>query len=185
MKNIRGFPDYLAGEDGRIYSILSSKPKQLAEFRHPYSNYLSVYLREKGESKGFYTHHLIAWAFHKKSSDDFKITHKDGNTFNNIPGNLKFQKIPQSQKKHLEYLSDKKTGTDLKNIVAELENELLKRIDYDRTNKVWQRYLKLKENSGFKALHNWLKIYTDMDFNPDTLKNVIKRNNDYRLVSNK
>ena len=185
MKNINGFPDYLAGEDGRIYSIFSSKPKQLAEFRHPYSNYLSVYLKSKNSRNGYYIHNLIALAFYNKSHLDYTIIHKDGNTFNNQPGNLGFKKIPASEKEQKAYLAGKKDGNELRNIVEELEADLLKRIDHDRTNKVWQRYIKLKESSGFKVLHNWLKIYTDMDFNPDSIKSAIVLKNDYRLVSNK
>ncbi len=174
MKMIPDFPDYYAGDDGRIYSSKTAKLKQLTEFRYPNNDYLMAYLYKNESKSGFYVHNLVALAYFRRSTDTYRVLHKDGNTFNNRPENLSFEKLSESEKLQKAYLTDAKTGNDLANINQELALRLWARVGCSIHNKVWVRYSELKERSNPRALYNWLKIYTDMDFLPDSLKSVLQ-----------
>lgn len=85
---IKGFPNYLIYEDGRIFS----KPRGI--FLHQkisIHGYKRVGLRADGNpQKMFFIHRLVGTHFLPKDLERKFINHKDGNKFNNHFSNLEW-----------------------------------------------------------------------------------------------
>lgn len=90
MKDIPGFPGYIASEDGRIYS---TRTKVLTEIKpRMHKGYLHVFVklgqgRLTKVKRG--VHQLVTLAYHgQKPTPAHEVRHLDGSRTNNKPGNL-------------------------------------------------------------------------------------------------
>lgn len=91
LKEIEGFPGYLAGSDGSIHSCRRKKPRILSNRLTRDGRYAQVALRsEAGEFVGKLTHVLICEAFHGKPLPGQQVRHLDGDAGNNRPENLRW-----------------------------------------------------------------------------------------------
>lgn len=154
LKPIPDFENYYAYKDGRIYKINGeSCIRQLAEFRQPYSKYLYVYLyRNKSDKVGIAVHKLVASAFFGIDPSKYHIVHKDKNTLNNRPDNLEIKR-----KSSMEIEDSERTL--IREKIRELEEVLLKYLNFNRNSQVWQDYRRITKNMSDRVKCNWLKLY--------------------------
>lgn len=87
MKDIEGFEDYCATEDGHIYSKRLGRNLKEVKGR---GGYLNVGLYKNGFRKAFQVHRLIAIAFVPNPNDLPQVNHKDECITNNVPSNLEW-----------------------------------------------------------------------------------------------
>jgi hypothetical protein len=83
---VKGYPDYLVFEDGRIFSKKSNK------FLVPSSNqrYQSVELHDNGKHERLLVHRIVATAFIPNPENYPQVNHKDENPLNNHVDNLEW-----------------------------------------------------------------------------------------------
>lgn len=87
---IKGFPDYVVGRNGSIYSVQHGRklnPYVNPKLTTPYC-FVSLYNKRTRERKNALVHRLVAEAFLEDFSNDKVVIHKDGDTLNNRPENL-------------------------------------------------------------------------------------------------
>lgn len=85
-RDIPGFQDqYWACAGGHIYS---SKGRLTGHFHR--KGYHRVTLRVDRRNKNFYTHRLVALAFHGECPDGYHVDHIDFDRINNRPENLRY-----------------------------------------------------------------------------------------------
>jgi len=151
MKKIPGYSGYYAYKNGRIYRKLNKEEsyRQLAEYRMPYSAYLSVYIYRNKIKEGVQVHKLIASAYRGINYKNYTIFHKDKNPLNNLPKNLLIRKneINESRGK-LPY------EAEIKDYEALLKNY----INYDYNCALWNEYKIIKLKRSPRMVYNWLKI---------------------------
>lgn len=82
---IKDYPNYLACDNGLIYSI---RKKDFLKSRIDKNGYFKVILYNKNGGKEFRTHRLIAEAFISNPNNLPIVNHKDENKQNNKIGNL-------------------------------------------------------------------------------------------------
>lgn len=85
MKQIPHHWNYMATEDGQVYSLLTNrimKPSKSA------NGYHRLMVRVNGDSVSRLSHRLVASAFLGES--DLEVNHKDGVKTNNRPENLEY-----------------------------------------------------------------------------------------------
>lgn len=87
MKEIPGFPQYYATEDGQIWS---GKTHRFLKQRTFYKTYLRVPLSINGKFYLRRVHRLVALAYHPNPLNLPEVNHKDGNTQNNRSENLEW-----------------------------------------------------------------------------------------------
>jgi hypothetical protein len=83
---IPGYPDYVAGSDGEVYSLKYGRRRRLLGWLNSHG-YRVVAVRG-GERRRLLVHKAVALAFHGQPTGDLVIRHIDGNHLNNVPGNL-------------------------------------------------------------------------------------------------
>jgi hypothetical protein len=117
LKPIPGYPEYMAGDDGRVYSAwkrggpdrwFASDQWTCMKNKNPSRTcrYPQVGLKRNGAQEWKTVHSLVSLAFHGRTPRGMEISHKDGNACNATPGNLAF-------KDHLSNCADKVAhGTD-------------------------------------------------------------------------
>lgn len=86
-REIPGWPDYLAGSDGAIYSTKFNKLRRLASATND-GGYLQVSPWQKGKPRSQLVHRFICQAFHGPPAERMTASHLDGKRTNNIPTNL-------------------------------------------------------------------------------------------------
>ena len=86
---------YKAGSDGNIYSFYKSKPRKLSAGESSNGNYKNVSVVDtEGNRKSRDIHRLICMAFHGlPPTNKHQVAHNDGNGFNNIPNNLRWDSV--------------------------------------------------------------------------------------------
>lgn len=93
LKKIKGYENYAVTEDGKVISFnyrKTGKAKELSQIPTK-RGYLHVLLYdEKGNSKWFYVHQLVADAFCDNRFYFTEVNHKDENKANNSADNLEF-----------------------------------------------------------------------------------------------
>jgi len=87
MVQIKGFPDYLVDECGRIFSLKSNR---FLKPSYDKRGYASVELFRKGESKKLLVHRIVAEAFILNPDNLPQINHIDENPRNNNVNNLEW-----------------------------------------------------------------------------------------------
>lgn len=85
-KDIPGYPDYQASDEGHIRK--KDIKKLLKEYF--YGSKEDPYLAVSISGKSVMLHHLICLAFHGNPGPGFEANHKDGNKLNDIPSNLEW-----------------------------------------------------------------------------------------------
>jgi hypothetical protein len=96
MREIPGYPNYYADENGRIYTGKGSKaPRELAVGMHR-DGYRQVHLCIKGKSITRQIHRLVLLAFVGSKPPGGCGCHIDGNKTNNIPENLRWGTFSQN-----------------------------------------------------------------------------------------
>lgn len=103
---IPGFPDYFAGDDGNIYSEKSKKRRCLKAALYTSKRYLFVVLCRNGGVFNASVHRLVCLAFHGKPKDKMVASHLDGNSFNNKPGNLKWETQKENVQRRFKHGTD-------------------------------------------------------------------------------
>lgn len=90
MKDIPGYPGYLASEDGLIYSLRSGSVRQLSMRLHNGYWHVNVNIGVSNDTKvKKQVHQLVLLAFSGPKPSDSHITrHLDGNPLNNSKTNL-------------------------------------------------------------------------------------------------
>lgn len=88
LKDIPGFPDYQASDDGHIWS---KKTGKFIRERIPgKSKYYMINLSIDHRCQTFQVHKLVAFAFIDNPDNYMVINHKNGNKFDNRPENLEW-----------------------------------------------------------------------------------------------
>jgi len=151
MKKIPGYCGYYAYKNGRIYSRQKgeSEYRQLAEYRLPYSRYLSVYLYRNKIKEGIQVHKLIASAYRKINYRKYNIFHKDKNYLNNIPYNLIARKKGNWDRKELRCYATE---------ISDMEAILKSYLNYDYKNPIWNEYKLIRTKRSDRMVFNWLKV---------------------------
>lgn len=152
LKRIPGFPKYLAGDNGLIYTKKKNQFVPLTIFLYPYSKYFTVFLSNKNERISMYVHVLIAKTFLKSDLEGFEVLHKDNCLFNNCPSNL-----------YLKETKKTKITSDLKyshSFLRSLEFELFSKLKNNSSHPVWKNYLSVKSTSNKKLIFNFLNIHS-------------------------
>lgn len=85
MRQIPHHWNYMATDDGQIYSLLTNRVLRPSKSNN---GYLRLMLRVNGESVSRLSHRLLASAYLGESDED--VNHKDGDKTNNTPGNLEY-----------------------------------------------------------------------------------------------
>lgn len=152
MRKIPGYTGYYAYKNGRIYRKHNGGKvyRQIAEYRLPYSRYLSVYVYKNKIKEGVHVHKLIASAFRRINSNNYRILHRDKNFLNNEPQNLALRKLETEGKIGLKTYS-----TEIKDFEALLKSY----INYDYNNPVWNEYKIIKLKRSERMIFNWLKVF--------------------------
>ncbi len=151
-KIIPYFPNYFAGQDGRIYSFVYKKYKQLSEIRYPYSKYLMVFITENNNRFGFHIHKLIASAFFKINPDRFLIKHNDNDRCNNSPDNLCLTPLSEiTDANELERFYEVQT--------KEFEIIFLNQISFNHSHPLYLKLKQVKEKNNKRLLYNYLKLF--------------------------
>lgn len=152
MKKIPGYSNYFAYKNGRIYSKrrCDENYRQLAEYRLPYSRYLSVYIYKNKTKEGINVHKLVASAYRKIKHRDYNIFHKDRNDLNNKPENLYIRK-----KSEYRDTNDNLYKYEIKDYEAIFKNY----INYDYDCRIWNDYKIIKLKRSERMVYNWLKIF--------------------------
>lgn len=121
---IPGYPGYEASRNGHIYSLRQGKRKKLDEYLcNERAKYKHVVLRNTdGKPDTLYVHRLIASIFLGPCPKNYRIVHRDNNTFNNAVKNLIYREIElkindTGHKSGVRYLS-------LNEIFSETDEEL-------------------------------------------------------------
>jgi hypothetical protein len=150
MKKIPGYLLYFAGEDGRIYKQKGKYKRQLTQFVVPYGKYLNVYLTiGRNEKKLLPVHKLVASAYNQIYYSRINVEHIDGNIFNNIPENLRI---------HEKKDEDGQEDDIKKNAIRFYEDILMKKIKFDYSNSLWQKYNEIKDSGDSRKIYNWLYV---------------------------
>ncbi len=87
-RNIRNNNLYYITDDGKVYSLKSSKQKELKQ--HPHKGYMRVWLSNHNKSSAWLVHRLVANAFISNPDNKPQVNHKDGNKQNNRLENLEW-----------------------------------------------------------------------------------------------
>lgn len=82
---IRGYPNYLISNYGRVYSCKTGKLVATSS-----GKYKSVLLYERGKGQRFFIHRLVAMHFIPGEDEDLVVNHLDGNKHNNYETNLEW-----------------------------------------------------------------------------------------------
>lgn len=136
MKDIPGYPGYLAGDDGTIYTKkrrgFAAKngpvypPKVLiASSRSVASPYLSVSLHHEGAQVTEDVHVLVCRAFHGEPLDGQEVRHLNGDPHDNRAANLAWGTRSENQRDKLAH------GTDMRGVKhtrAKLTEDLVREI---------------------------------------------------------
>jgi hypothetical protein len=150
FRKIGGFPNYCAGNDGRIYiSGKYGNMKQLTLFLSPNSKYLRVYLTKNRAKENHFVHNVIGCAFNGAVPGGKNFYHRDGNPLNNAPDNLAEYAEPT--------VRAVKSRID-KYRIEELESELRSRCGSGAGQELWQRYYGIKSSASARNAMNWLKV---------------------------
>ncbi|MBE2256573.1 MAG: hypothetical protein IAE65_10280 [Ignavibacteria bacterium] len=154
LKRIPGFPKYLAGDNGLIYTKKKNQFVPLTIFLYPYSKYFTVFLSDKNERTSMYVHILVAKAFLKSDLNGFDVLHLDNCLFNNSPSNLTLKKTSKSE------LSQDLKYSD--SFIKSLELELFSKLKNNSSHPVWKNYLSVKSKSDNKLTYNFLNIHSKL-----------------------
>ena len=91
-KVVSMFPNYKIYENGEIYN-----GKRFFKFSESIDGYLNLHVTRNGETKNFYVHRLVCFAFHSieglNEFEDYahlQVNHKDKNKSNNNKNNLEW-----------------------------------------------------------------------------------------------
>lgn len=106
LKQIPEYSDYLAGEDGNIYSTkVSANPRMLKQHVQSTGKYYIVHImRNDRQLKTNRVHRLICAAFHGVApSPTHTCSHLDGNWKNNVPSNLKWETYSENHAHKIEH----------------------------------------------------------------------------------
>ena len=89
FKTIRGFENYLIGDNGEVYNKKHQRLKRPTS-NHSGKGYLYVDLYHKGERQRCYIHRLVAEHFIDNPQKKTCVNHIDGNPKNNKKNNLEW-----------------------------------------------------------------------------------------------
>lgn len=118
IKPIPGYPGYMAGSDGFIYSVWKTgkgpdklfldEPKKLSPGLDSNKKYLLVNVKDSNGYRGTKTvHYLVCITFHgPKPGTKYTVSHQNGNNKDNSPKNLKWETYREN------HLKKKEHGTD-------------------------------------------------------------------------
>lgn len=86
-KSLDDFPNYIISNLGNVKNIKTNK---YLVGDHNTMGYRRVVLREKGFSKRYFVHRLVAYLFVEGYSENLVVNHIDGNKQNNVFTNLEW-----------------------------------------------------------------------------------------------
>lgn len=86
-KSLDDFPNYIISNLGNVKNIKTNK---ILVGDHNTMGYRRVVLREKGFSKRYFVHRLVAYLFVEGYGENLVVNHIDGNKQNNIFTNLEW-----------------------------------------------------------------------------------------------
>jgi hypothetical protein len=102
MKEIPGFPDYYADEEGQIWSRKFHNRSMWRQLVATISNRSSIpYLvvspiDAKGKTRWRYVHILVCQSFHGMGAVGLHVRHLDGDSLNNRPPNLSWGTVHEN-----------------------------------------------------------------------------------------
>lgn len=107
---IPGFPDYLAGDDGLVYTTRGRTPERRwgAVTPRPLSlkpsgGYLKVQMMAGRKRHHLWAHAVICAAFHGPRPEARETSHLNGKRADNEPSNLAWETLGENQRRRLEH----------------------------------------------------------------------------------
>lgn len=151
---IRGFPDYMVSDFGRVYS---KRRKRLLGLRPNHKGYLCTEVNYMKERKTFLVHRLVAFAFlDKPSKEQTQINHIDGDKSNNCVSNLEW--CTQSENKKHAFRIGLECNQGEKHPQAKFTNSDI-----------------LKIRSLFRSGHTRRMLAEMFDTKPSNIKSIVLR----------
>ena len=137
LKKIPGYEGYLAGSDGRIYSLYKYGPSRgFRKVPRPLKGGIGstkkyFILAVRGSiTRNKYTtksvHRLICIAFHGKPKVGHTASHLDGDGFNNRPENLIWESLSDNNKRKLAHGTDDNGFRNSRSVITEKELERIR-----------------------------------------------------------
>ncbi len=102
IKQVPGYEDYYAGEDGRIWSCLSPGLDSKKKYRQVAVKGSAT----DGKFKTNRVHRLVCLAFHGAPKEGDTASHLDGNRENNRPENLIWESISKNHRRKKDHGTD-------------------------------------------------------------------------------
>ncbi|HRE42170.1 MAG TPA: hypothetical protein PLG90_12650 [Ignavibacteria bacterium] len=155
FKPIKGYPEYYAGSNGKIYRCVSNKMRPLVMYIYGYSKYPEVYLCTNNERKKFFVHRLVIKSFGITKFSNYKIKFADGNPLNNSPGNIEVKKLAYKIRR-VRCEGEEET---LRVSVSEMMYMIKRDKRLCGSDEEWKYIKKSLARRDYKFKHNWLKIY--------------------------
>lgn len=138
MRQIPGWDDYYASEEGIIYSLRASRGREFRPLKPGTGNsgYDHVILCQDGEQRVCRVHVLVTEAFHGPRPEKSEASHKNGNRRDNRPENLTWETSQENKARKKDHgTTDKGLRNSRCSVTKESLKEIRNNIEEGKTNK--------------------------------------------------
>ena len=155
IKEVRGYPGYMASSEGKIISLKYGKPKELKTYVKTYG-YLYVVLSKNNKKHYLRLHRVIAETFIPNPDNLPEVNHKDEDKTNNRADNLEWC-TPHDNKMY---------GTRRERVARKVSDPSIQRRNntsgrkgvYKTRWNTWKAYFNRKYLGTFKTFDEAVKV---------------------------